>query len=194
MKIFQVWNIYVFLYPSFSVFSTLLCRIGSTINPPFVTKAIHGCTRRECFRGIFADFFHELRTVMNFTFTLTVPEGSTKISKLSNDKWIPLIGVVYTYRILIENSSSVILALLCRHVGQTWNWHCSFGRFDSSFGIVRPFLTSHSSRASQIFRQELAVRSGLDDLHATIEIRSLDLDPRTHSRHASLSDLRDVVR
>ena len=58
-----------------------------------VTQAEGGCTSSNCFKGYFADLFHDVQSVLNFTYSLTV--GSGYGTKLENGSWSGSIGICF---------------------------------------------------------------------------------------------------
>ena len=44
---------------------------GATVqSKPYITYIEDNCTRKDCFKGIYADIWHELQSKMNFTYTM----------------------------------------------------------------------------------------------------------------------------
>ena len=61
-------------------------------NVPYETAVEDGCAEFDCFRGIFPDVFHELRRIMNFTFTLRAPEDGQWGARDEEGEWSGIIG------------------------------------------------------------------------------------------------------
>ena len=45
-------------------------RIIASIQEPYQTYIEDGCSSRECFKGLYADVFHGLKEILNFTFSI----------------------------------------------------------------------------------------------------------------------------
>ena len=76
-------------------------RAAAVYNPPYVTHLMDGCSSVECFRGMYADVWHELAKIMNFTFTMS---RQTAWGSLINGSWHGMIGewvFVVLYKISI---------------------------------------------------------------------------------------------
>ena len=73
-------------------------RIVSSITAPYTTKVEDGCSTTECFKGLYADVFHELSQILNFTFTISLVESYG--SKFSNDTWSGMIGIKMYFALL----------------------------------------------------------------------------------------------
>ena len=65
-------------------------RIVTGVYPPYVTYVEDGCKSPNCFKGFHADVFHELQSLLNFTYTVSVAHGAG--SRLANQSWTGLIG------------------------------------------------------------------------------------------------------
>lgn len=57
-----------------------------------VTYVEQGCSNPSCFKGILADLWHELQTIMNFTYKLTLPEDGEWGIELSEGVWSGIVG------------------------------------------------------------------------------------------------------
>ena len=66
-------------------------RVVSAYSPPTVTYIEDGCTSKDCFKGIFANVWHELSDKMNFTYTIrrVYMWGSE-----TNGSWNGMIGML----------------------------------------------------------------------------------------------------
>ena len=56
-----------------------------------VTYAENGCNSLHCFKGYFADLFHNVQTLLNFTYDLTIGDGYGR--KMENGSWTSSIGI-----------------------------------------------------------------------------------------------------
>ena len=56
-----------------------------------VTYAENGCNSSNCFKGYFADLFHNVQTLLNFTYDLTIGDGYGR--KMENGSWTSSIGI-----------------------------------------------------------------------------------------------------
>ena len=52
---------------------------------------VDGCNSSECFQGIYADVFHSLQDVMNFTYSIS--RNPMPGAQLPNGTWIGQIGI-----------------------------------------------------------------------------------------------------
>ena len=66
-------------------------RIVSSITAPYTTHVKDGCSSSECFKGLYADVFHELTQILNFTFSISLVESYG--SKFPNNTWNGMIGI-----------------------------------------------------------------------------------------------------
>ncbi len=53
---------------------------------------VDGCQGPECFRGMFPDVFHEIQGIMNFTYTMHMPEDGEWGAKREDGSWTGIIG------------------------------------------------------------------------------------------------------
>lgn len=54
---------------------------------------VDGCQSPECFQGMFADVFHELMDMMNFTYTMMMPKDGQWGAQRDNGSWTGVIGL-----------------------------------------------------------------------------------------------------
>ena len=66
-------------------------RIVSAINPPAVTYVEDNCTTKICFRGMYADVWHDLSKKMNFTYT---SQRAYQWGSLINGTWNGMIRML----------------------------------------------------------------------------------------------------
>ena len=78
-------------------------RIVTGVYPPYVTYVEDGCKSPNCFKGVYADVFHELQSLLNFTYTVSVTHGFG--SRLPNQSWTGLIGKYSTLEKVTQNNS-----------------------------------------------------------------------------------------
>ena len=55
---------------------------------------VDGCQGPECFRGMFPDVFHEIQGIMNFTYTMHMPEDGEWGAKREDGSWTGIIGEI----------------------------------------------------------------------------------------------------
>ena len=67
----------------------LIHRVASPLSPPVVVYIEDNCTKRECYRGMFADAFHALSRTMNFTFKI---ERAYQWGSFIDGKWNGMVG------------------------------------------------------------------------------------------------------
>ena len=65
-------------------------RVVTSIQEPFQTYIEDGCSSIECFKGLYADVFHELKQILNFTFTIDWVKAYG--ARLDNHSWTGMIG------------------------------------------------------------------------------------------------------
>ena len=66
-------------------------RIVSAESPPFVTYLEDKCTKKNCFKGVFADVLNSLSIQMNFTYTI---RSSYEWGSFVDGKWTGMVGMV----------------------------------------------------------------------------------------------------
>ena len=66
-------------------------RVVSAYSPPTVTHIEDGCTSKDCFKGIFANVWHELSDKMNFTYTI---RRAYMWGSETNGSWNGMIGML----------------------------------------------------------------------------------------------------
>ena len=52
------------------LFLSYQIRIIASLQEPYQTYIEDGCTSVDCFRGLYADVFHSLKDILNFTSTI----------------------------------------------------------------------------------------------------------------------------
>ena len=70
---------------------SIFYRVISFVWPNMVTRAESNCRSSECFKGYFADLFHNVQTLLNFTYDLTIGNGYGR--KMENGSWTSSIGI-----------------------------------------------------------------------------------------------------
>ena len=73
-------------------------RVVSAITAPYTIHVEDGCTTKDCFKGLYADVFHELAQIINFTFTISLVESYG--SKFDNGSWNGMIGTYNIFNII----------------------------------------------------------------------------------------------
>ncbi len=68
-------------------------RVSALLNKPYETMVVDGCQSPECFQGMFADVFHELMDMMNFTYTMMMPKDGQWGAQRDNGSWTGVIGL-----------------------------------------------------------------------------------------------------
>ena len=66
-------------------------RVVSGYSPPAVTYIEDGCTSKDCFKGVFANVWHELSHKMNFTYSI---KRANMWGSETNGSWNGMIGML----------------------------------------------------------------------------------------------------
>ncbi len=72
---------------------------------------VDGCQSSECFKGIFPDVFHELQSILNFTYTIHMPPDGEWGAKRSDGSWTGVIGQLAAREVDVAAADFRITAL-----------------------------------------------------------------------------------
>ena len=67
------------------------CSTVATVSPPYSIYLENGCSSANCFKGVYADTFQELKKTLNFTFTIEHVKAFGGV--LENGSWTGMIGL-----------------------------------------------------------------------------------------------------
>ncbi len=71
-------------------------RTSALLNIPYETHLEDGCTRPDCFKGMFADVWHLLQDIMNFTYKMYMPEDGQWGALREDGTWTGIVGKCIT--------------------------------------------------------------------------------------------------
>ena len=83
--------IFVLNYNFLLIYIFHLCRISSAVWPPSQSMVKDGCTNPSCFAGYYADLFHAIQSVTNFTYIIKNEDIAG--AKQDDGSWSGQIGV-----------------------------------------------------------------------------------------------------
>ncbi len=80
------------------IFKSLSPRASALHNIPYETHLEDGCTGPDCFKGMFADVWHSLQDIMNFTYKMYMPEDGQWGALREDGTWTGIVGKFTTLK------------------------------------------------------------------------------------------------
>ena len=117
-----------------------------------------GCSTTECFKGLYADVFHELAKILNFTFKISLVESYG--SKLSNNTWNGMIGIVICSICIFDNPffhhirlTILVSLIFCFFIGMLIDGSSDFAAASFSQSKARSEVVNYISLNLEEYQQ-----------------------------------------
>ncbi len=84
---------------------------------------VDGCEGPECFQGMFADVFHELQNIMNFTYKMYMPPDGQWGAKREDGTWTGIIGLTPNSYLFYNIYIVQLCMFQVNWLKRTWLYH-----------------------------------------------------------------------